>query len=374
MKRPACTVGCCILFFLGLFFYLKPPEAASMAVISGKNIVIAGIVDDKYQRKESTYLTVKEAGIVSGMKSKKKYRVIVKLKEAKKSLAQAPKLGARVIVSGKGLEFSGARNPGNFDLSKYRMIRGIDFEIYGAEAYEASGGHRIRHMDETLCLIRERLSDTIDRIYGSEDGGTVKAMLLGDRSTLDDELQSGYRRGGMSHILCISGLHITLAGMAVLRLIKKTGINKAAAYLTAFSVISLYGRLTGFGISTMRALISFGLMMTAELLGRTADLLSVVAEAGIIIIFIQPLYVLDSGFVLSFSAVCGIGLLGPPLKRLIPLKGSLFESLRTSLAVTLFMLPEVMYFFYQVSLFSVLINLAVIPLLGILLMFSALSA
>ena len=373
MKRPACVVGCCLLVFLGLFFYLKPPQPVSLADISGKRIVISGIVDDKYQKKENTYLTVKEAGIISGMKSEKKYNVIVKLKEAEESLGEAPRIGSAVVVSGKGMEFPEARNPGNFDQARYQMIRGMDFEIYKAEVLEASGGHGVRYIDEGLCLLRERLADTADRLYEEDDAGTVRAMLLGDRTGLTEELSLGYRRAGMSHILCISSLHITLIGLGLLRLLRKTGMNKAGAYIIAFSMISIYGRFTGSGVSTVRALITFSLMMTADLLGRTTDLMSSMSVAAVVILLMHPLYALDAGFVLSFSAVCGIGMLGPPLKKLIPARGGFFGSLRTSLSVTLFMLPEVMYYFYQVSLFSVLINQAVIPLLGILLVFSLIS-
>ncbi|MBR1524092.1 MAG: ComEC/Rec2 family competence protein, partial [Lachnospiraceae bacterium] len=373
MKRPACVVGCCLLVFLALFFYLKPPEPESMASISGKSIKIYGIADDKYQKNKNTYLLVREAGIVSGKESNKKYKVTVKLKESLKNLSEAPKIGALVTVSGKVTEFSRARNPGNFDYAKYQIIRGIDFEIYGADAAEIPEKGRIRYMDEALCLLRERLSETIDSIYKDEDAGEIKAILLGDRTELTDELKSGYRRAGMSHILCISSLHVTLIGMGLLGLIRKTGLNKTASSIIAFSLISMYGRLTGSGISTVRALITFGLMIAAEFAGRTPDLLSSMAEAAVVIMLAKPLYVLDAGFILSFSAVCGIGMLGSPLKRLIPSDSGVIGSFRTSLSVTLFMLPETLYFFYQISVFSVLINLAVIPLLSILLTFSVIS-
>lgn len=367
MKRPACVVGLCLIFFLGLLFYLKMPEPFSDDSISGRSISLNGTVDDKYSKNTGSYLVIKNAILISGKDSERKHKVIVKLKEQRESLALLPPIGSRVIVEGKGMLFSRARNPGNFDLAQYEMIRGIDFEIYDSDIISLSKPERAFQADEALCILRERLSRSIDGIYDEKDAGIIKAMLLGDRTGLTDEIRDAYRRSGMSHILCISALHITLLGMGLLKLLGRLKIKKAASYAVCFVFILLYGRFTGSGVSTVRALITFSLMMTAELVGRTPDLLSSMSLAGIVIILIRPLYILDTGFILSFSAVSGIGILGPVTEKLLPHVKGISGALGTSLSVTLFMLPETLYFFFQIPLFSIPINLIVIPLLGVLL-------
>ncbi len=374
MKRPACVVGCCLLFFLGLLFFLKMPEPFSDDSISGRSISLHGTIDDKYQKKSNTFLMIKNVSPVSEKDPEKNLKIIVKLKESRESLSELPPIGSEVTVKGTGMLFQRARNPGNFDIARYYMIRGIDLEIYDAEiiSFRAKGG--ISGLDEVLCLIREGLSGAVERIYDEEDAGVVKAMLLGDRADLSEDIRNSFRRSGMSHILCISALHITLLGMAFLKLIRKTGLNKPASYILSFVLIFLYGRLTGSGVSTMRALITFALMMAADLAGRTPDLLTSMSIAGVIIILFNPYYLMDAGFILSFSAVSGIGLLGPPVKKLLPSGGVAAGSLSTAFAVTLFMLPVTLYFFYQIPVFSIVINLAVIPLLGILLVSAMLSA
>ena len=373
MKRPACLVGCSLLLFLWLIFYLKPPEPFSDDSVSGKSIVISGILDDKYHKNSSDYLIVSKAGTVSGIESEKKHKVIVKLKENMESLGDHPAIGSRLLVSGKGMIFAMARNPGNFDFSEYEMIRGVDFEIYDAEIISFGRGSKIRLIDEGLCIIRERLSRTVNELYGEEDAGIINAMLLGDRTGLSEEIRDSYRMSGMSHILCISALHITLLGMGLLKVIRKAGAGRMLAYSVTFLVMSLYGRLTGSGVSTIRALITFALMMIADIVGRTPDLLSSMAVAGSGILIFKPLYAMDAGFILSFTAVCGIGLLNPALKRLFLYKGTIADSIRTSFSVTFFMLPVTLYFFYSVPVWSVLINLVVIPLLGVLLVSSVAS-
>ncbi len=373
MKRPACLVGCSLLLFLWLIFYLKPPKPFSDEAISGKSIVISGILDDKYHKNSSDYLIVSKAGIVSGMESEKKHKVIVKLKENKESLGDHPAIGARLIVSGKGMVFSRARNPGNFDFAEYEMARGIDFEIYDAKIVDQKPGVKLRLIDEGLCLMRERLSRTINEIYGEEDAGVINAMLLGDRTGLSEEIKDSYRKSGIFHLTAISGLHITLLSMGILKVIRKAGVRKIPAYSVTFVMMSMYGRLTGSGVSTIRAIITFALIMIADIVGRTPDLLSSMAVAGSGILIYKPLYAMDTGFILSFTAVCGIGLLEPALKRLFPSAGAIADSIRTSVSVTFFMLPVTLYFFYSVPTWSVLINLVVIPLLGALLISSLAS-
>ncbi len=373
MKRPACVVGCCLIFFLGLLFYLKMPEPFSDDSISGRSISLSGTIDDKYQKKSSTYLVIKNAGPISGEDSNKKHKIIVKLKEPRESLAMLPPVGSVVAVTGKGLLFSRARNPGNFDLARYQMIRGIDFEIYDAVIIKDCEKRGMRGVEEELCILRERLSSSVDDIYGKDEAGVIKAMLLGDRADLSEEISDGFRRAGMSHVLCISSLHITLLGMALLKALRKTGLWKPICYGICFALISMYGALTGSGVSVIRALITFSLMMAADLAGRTPDLLSSVSVAAVMIVLAKPLYILDAGFILSFSAVSGIGILGPPLKRLLPFDQKKAGTLGAAFAVTLFMLPVTLYFFYQVPVFSILINLAVIPLLGILLVSALIS-
>ena len=366
MKRPACVVGCCLIFFLGLLFYFKMPEPYSDSSIEGRRISLYGTVDDKYSKNSSSYLIIKNAGIISGTDQKEKHKITVKLKESPGNLAKLPAIGSLIEVSGKGMLFSRARNPGNFDFARYEMIRGIDFEIYDARiiGVRKKAGFPL---DEGLCLLRERLSASADAVFREADAAVIKAMLLGDRTGLGEELKNSFRRAGMSHILCISALHVTLLGMGLLRLMKKTGMRKGLSCIISFTLLLLYGRLTGSGVSTVRALITFGLMMAADLLGRTPDLLSSMSAAGIAIMLIRPLNVLDAGFILSFSAVSGIGILEPVVRRFLPKIKGAGSSLGTSLAVTLFMLPEVLYFFFRVPLYSVIINLLVIPLAGILL-------
>ncbi len=401
MRRPACIAGLWLVLFIGLLLRINPVKPFSDKRVDGQKITVVGKVSDKYQKNDSYYLVLKKSNVIAckGLDdshekypdkntdqnvgkdtqndlSSEKINIVVKLDDEYNSEEKLPDIGCHVKVQGKGMLFSGARNPGNFDLAMYECVHDTDMEIYDS-CILAYDGERNTFF-EYMYRIRKRLLSIIDDIYGSEQGAVIKAMVIGDRTGLTDDIKAMYRRAGMSHILCISGLHISIIGLGVLRLLKNNGVNLYLSYLIALVVIMLYGAFTGMGISTARALIMFALIIGGGLCKRTPDILSSMSIACAIVLVIRPLYLNDAGFILSFAAIAGIGVLGPAMRILIPCKGiglirKAAEGVSSSIAVTLFMLPATLYFFFRIPLFSIPINLIVIPVLGVLLMMAIMS-
>ena len=117
--------------------------------------------------------------------------------------------------------------------------------------------------------------------------------------------------GGMMHILAISGLHLTVMGMGMFRLLMKLGCGcRMAGSISALLMVG-YGIFTGSSVSAMRAVIMFALTAGARLTGRTYDLMSGLAFSALLILAEYPGYLWYSGFLLSYAAVLGIGLILP---------------------------------------------------------------
>lgn len=133
-------------------------------------------------------------------------------------------------------------------------------------------------------------------------------MLLGEKSQVDSEVKGFYQAAGISHIIAISGLHISLLGMAIWNLMKNLGMPLVLSAGTSFGILTCYGIMIGSPTTAFRALLMFGMMMGAKLLGRTYDLLSALAAAGILLLLDNPDLVGDCGFQLSFLAVAGLSL------------------------------------------------------------------
>jgi competence protein ComEC len=167
----------------------------------------------------------------------------------------------------------------------------------------------------------------------------------------------------------LTGTHLTLIGMGLMKLLNKAGAGVKAASVISGAVMILYGIFTGSSVSTMRAVIMFLLCVTAKIIGRTYDMLSALAFSGILILAENPGYLYHSGFLLSYSAVAGIGILTPAIEKQPKKKGKFSEiqkGLTGGIAVFLAQFPLLQYFFYEIPLFSLAVNLLVIPLLPII--------
>ena len=125
----------------------------------------------------------------------------------------------------------------------------------------------------------------------------MRAMLLGEKEGLDGEVEKLYRDSSIIHILSISGLHISIIGMGLYRLFGRIGIPKKAGALCCIGLIWCYGLMTGMGLSSVRAILMFVLRLSAELLGRTYDMLTALAVAAAVLLAGQPMYVGYSGSV-----------------------------------------------------------------------------
>lgn len=191
--------------------------------------------------------------------------------------------------------------------------------------------------------------------------------------------------------MAISGLHLSLIGAGLFGLLKKVRLPVALSAGISTWILIVYAQLTGMGISTRRALVMFLLFLAAGLLKRTPDLPTSLAVAALLLLVPKPQRILDAGFQLSFSAVLGIAVMipvlqdgweeaAPSLRVTDGVAGwnlvraaiaracrLLRKNILAGLGITMTMLPFLLIHFYEWSPWSVLLNLAVIPLMGILL-------
>lgn len=302
------------------------------------------------------------------------------------SFTSGLKIGNWARIGGTCRPFRSAANDGQFDAKQYYRILEWDFAMTGCEGSVTDETYRAGA--QALYLIRERLAESFDRGLPSEDAGVMKAMLLGQKKDLDDEIKGLYQRNGIAHILAISGLHITFLGMGMYRLCKKAKLPSAICALLSLCFIIGFGRMTGSGASTVRSIIMFSLFLLAGICGRTYDMLTAAAVSAAVLLIYRPQYVYHSGFLLSFGAIMGIALVAPFLRSIFPeesptkrmllpknqkeklqkkLHKKISSSLITGSAVLIATLPVQLSFFYTASPYSCFLNLLVLPFTGALL-------
>lgn len=167
---------------------------------------------------------------------------------------------------------------------------------------------------------------------------------------------------GIIHILAISGLHISLLGVGLYNLLKRAGLGIWPAGLISLVVMLQYGLMTGGSVSTMRAVCMFLLSAGAKIAGRIYDLPTALAASAILILVESPGYLLDGGFLMSFGAVLGIGVVFPAVLEIWNVEGKILRALFGSVVVQLTTLPIVLWFYGEVSVVGIFLNLLVRPL------------
>lgn len=218
-------------------------------------------------------------------------------------------IGQILVITGTISLFEPAANEGGFDVRSYYQSQKIDFGVW-VDTVEAVHGTGNRYSN-FLMQIRKRLSESIAGCQGTD--GILSAMLLGEKSQLDEEIKSLYRLAGIGHILAISGLHVTMLGIGLYRLLRRCGVRYASCAVFVSFVMLSYGWMTGGSMSTCRAVGMLLVYLLADVLGRGYDMLSALGLVVIVLLWDNPFLIHYSGFWLSVVAVLGVGVTGPVL-------------------------------------------------------------
>lgn len=274
------------------------------------------------------------------------------------------------------------RNPGQFNRRIYESGKKIDFYLENPtvlEVKEQRSGVR-----EVVEIWKTEMMNRCEKIYQDEEAGILEAMLFGEKSELSGDIKELYQAAGISHVLVISGLHISLLALAVAWILRRLGFPMPVWVILSVGVLAGYGILIGQPTTAVRALLMFFVLQGARLLGRSYDLLSALAFAGILMLLDNPDLILDGGCRLSFCAVIGVGWyvseknkifrsIGEKEKRKNRGKGgkgssagAILENIRAGWYLWLFTLPVMLDTFYQVSVVGLLWNLVAIPLLPVI--------
>ena len=226
---------------------------------------------------------------------------------------------------------------------------------------ESYSGYR-----QLLLHVKEKCRQILTAAAG-EDAPLFCAMVLGDKQDLEPEMRMRYQLAGIVHILAISGLHISILGMGLYNLLKKIGLGIWPAGIFSLGVMLQYGIMTGGSVSTMRAVTMFLIAMGARITGRIYDMMTALSVTAMMILLESPAYLLDSGFLLSFGCVLGIGVAAEKICALAGAEKKWTKALVSSMALQLVTLPVMLKFFGEVSLAGFFLNLLVLPSVGFVL-------
>ncbi len=342
-----------------------------------------GRVDKVEEKSAGTYIYISAAKPVSENETlgDKSFGLLVIVDSLEDFTGDSSKTGVEIIpgytlyVQGDGQVIPGATNPGQFDSYKYYRAQGYSFRTFSPKVTVIEEAGRF---NTCLYRIKRAIEGILEEISCADDVGVWKAILLGNKAELDEETKSLFQSGGISHILAISGLHISFIGMLLYGLFRKLGLPMPVCAFVSSAILICYTLLTGASVSAQRACVMMLLTFGATCLGRTSDMLSSMSLAWIIISIRYPYQITQAGCQMSFGAIFALGAFLPALSANIEMRkkkgeGLLQKFLRTltstllaSVSIQLITWPILAWHYFQISVYSLLLNLLVLPLTSVL--------
>lgn len=355
-KRPLLLAFLLAAFLILVLGERGLPASRQPELSDGETVTLTGIVEEIAEKENSRQIRLSHIYLSSDLSYQRQVLVY-------ENQQTTLKIGYKVKAAGSYAPLEEASNPGQFDQKAYYEARGIGMVLKKAKLTVIEAKENI--FFQKLYELRSFWAQNLEKITGKEEAALLKAMLLGEKSSLKKEQKELYQSGGISHILAISGLHISLVGMLLYRFLRKKKRSYPFSALVSGSCMVVYGFLTGFGVSAKRAVFMFLIYLGAELLGETYDVVSALALSGLLILAEQPLQLFQCGFQLSFLSVGAVALGYPALQKRLGWKKKAAMSLLSGLSVTLFTLPCTLYWFYEWMPYAVFLNLIVIPLVPV---------
>lgn len=369
MRRPLCFFAALFAVCIYISVLLDPPDRTVTEKAEGRYVTLRGTVEwierntDPSDGEEYLKLTLRDFRVESGIPE----GIYVEVRRGDKALCvvsddilsqeKMARIGALVKIRGKVKLFRRASNDGEFDPFLYNScLLGFLFSLNDARVTAFT--REKNPIKAAMYDVRSFLSARIDEIYedrgegGKTAGSALKAILLGQTGLVDPGLKEQFQMAGIVHVLCISGVHITMLGMCVYRILGRARFPAPVCAGMAAVVILLYSMMTGMHTSCLRAMIMFFMRIVSKIIGRTYDMLTAMSAAAVLILVEQPYYIRSSGFLYSFGAVLAAGLLMPALPRILKFT-----------AIPLLTIPVQLTFYYTFPFYSVFLNVLVIALM-----------
>ena len=296
--------------------------------------------------------------------------------------------GDRIAFYSRIRSIRNFNNPGRFDYQRYMAFKKIWGIAYiSGKRLAILDKNKKRGLGRIVADTRCKISELIDKTAAQKPQSVLKALIVGDRSSIPPDLREAFNRAGVGHLLAISGLHIGIVAtgafmffVRILSYIKPllwhARIKKAAVVFSLIPVF-FYGLLAGMSPSTQRAVIMVTVFLLSFIFEREQDLMNTLALAAMLILVVDPPALFSISFQLSFMAVLviiyGLSRVQNPWQselseikktKLFQIKQKLFYFLAASFLAILGTLPLGMLYFNQISLVGLLANVIIVPLIG----------
>lgn len=255
----------------------------------------------------------------------------------------------------------------------YGLVFDPDIQIISTERYK----NIFSYWQAKIIDFKQSLRSSIYRGFPASEQYLLSALILGDKGKLPDDLKETLNKAGIRHLSAISGMHITIITGILMLFFLGLGLWRQQAFVATMLCVLFFILLTGAQPSAVRAGIFSFLYFLGQALGRRSDSSRVILFGAVVMLGINPSYLEEIGFQLSFLAVMGINYLYPIIfswLKKIPKRLQIRSILAVTLSAQIFTLPILVYNFGYISLVAPLTNILVLPILPFVLVLGFMSA
>lgn len=290
----------------------------------------------------------------------------------KDSLHNSFIIGNRLQIQGSLYPNMIPKNPFQFDYGTYLKNKQIYGQLY-ADATQIKVSFQIeKDIWFYAAQIRNSIIDNLKKDgFNTTELNVALALLLGQQQDIDPDIIQDYQYAGAVHILSVSGLHIGFILLFVTFILKPIPNNKKGSLLKLIVILCslwLFGIVAGLAPSVVRSVTMFSFVAIGQHLRRSVNMYHTLLVSILLILLVQPEFLFDVGFQLSYLALFFILWLHPLLSRLWEPKNKIskyiWEILSVSFAAQIGTLPLSLYYFYQFPGLFFITNLVIIPLTG----------
>ena len=282
--------------------------------------------------------------------------------------------GDELLVRTQIKPFKNLGNPDEFDYESFMHNKGFSGSAYSSSINWVKTGQRSSSLKTEALCVRARVLKLFNSFNLDDEAYSfISALTLGYKADLSDDLKEAFRASGTSHVLAVSGMHVGIIYIIIISLFSFLGKRgKALIFKHVLVLLCLWGYvfIIGMPVSVVRAAIMLSLVSVGNIVNRKGLTYNTLAVTAFFILIINPFYLFDVGFQLSFAAVISILFFQPKLSKLYTPKNKVVDyiwSLFTiSLAAQLGVFPLGLYYFGTFPTYFFITNLLVLPFITVI--------
>lgn len=375
-------LSCTIMFCLGTIatkYRIDSTQASS--IVKAQIVPLTGRIEKIKPNQYGTQITLNDCQI-DRLPDIHKIRINVKHKGA-----ELLSIGDLIRAQVKLFPLNSSILPEGYNFSFFLRMEKIQATGYAVS--ELIIIQKITSYTSYIEKIRRYIYFRLTEMLGVKTGNFAAAIIIGETKAIPQDVTDAMRKTGTSHILSVSGLHLSLVAMSFFVFSRSLlNISNFLAYNTNIKIIAacisiigsfLYLQISGNNIAAIRAFIMTSILMVAIILNRSPYPMRSVLIAAFFILLMMPEYILHPSFQLSFIAVmcliAGYEFYSHSyfiILKSYPIIGKcityIFANIYTSLLASIFTTPFVIFHFYQFANYSVIMNLIAVPIMSFVIM------